>query len=59
MIITLDVSERALKKMRTQVITKRLLGSDYMTLSDVILAKIVDGFDDDREVIEIKTKDDV
>lgn len=56
--ITLDISENALKKLRTQATTKRLLGADHMSLSDLFLLKVIEALDEGKEVCTIKTKGD-
>ena len=56
--ITLDISENALKKLRSQATTKRLLGVDYMSLSDLFLLKVVEAVDNDQEVCTVKSKGD-
>ena len=56
--ITLDISENALKKLRSQATTKRLLGVDYMSLSDLFLLKVVEAVDNDQEVCTVKAKGD-
>lgn len=57
--ITLDISENALKKLRTQATTKRLLGADYMSLSDLFLLKVIEAVDNDQEVYTVRAKGDV
>jgi len=57
--ITLDISENALKKLRTQAATKRLLGADYMSLSDLFLLKVIEAVDNDQEVCTVRAKGDV
>lgn len=56
--ITLDISENALKKLRSQATTKRLLGVDYMSLSDLFLLKVIEAIDNDQEVCTVKSKGD-
>ena len=56
--ITLDISENALKKLRSQATTKRLLGVDYMSLSDLFLLKVIDAIDNDQDVCIVKAKGD-
>ena len=56
--ITLDISENALKKLRSQATTKRLLGADYMSLSDLFLLKVIEAIDNDQEVCTVKSKGD-
>ena len=56
--ITLDISENALKKLRTQATTKRLLGADYMSLSDLFLLKVIEAVDNDQEVCTVRAKRD-
>jgi len=57
--ITLDISENALKKLRTQAATKRLLGADYMSLSDLFSLKVIEAVDNDQEVCTVRAKGDV
>lgn len=57
--ITLDISENALKKLRTQATTKRILGVDYMSLSDLFLLKVIEAVDNDQEVCTVRAKGDV
>jgi len=56
--ITLDISENALKKLRSQATTKRLLGVDYMSLSDLFLLKVIEAIDNDQDVCIVKAKGD-
>lgn len=56
--ITLDISENALKKLRSQANTKRLLGVDYMSLSDLFLLKVIEAIDNDQDVCKVKAKGD-
>lgn len=57
--ITLDISENALKKLRTQATTKRILGVDYMSLSDLFLLKVIEAVDNDQEVCTVRAREDV
>ena len=54
--ITLDISENALKKLRTQATTKRILGVDYMSLSDLFLLKVIEAVDNDQEVCTVRPR---
>jgi hypothetical protein len=53
--ITLDISEKAYKKLMTAATTKRLLGSDHYTTSDILLFKILDAIQDEKSLCVIKT----
>lgn len=57
--IALDISENALKKLRTQSTTRRLLGSDFMSLSDLFLIKVIEALDNEETTCSIRTREDV
>ena len=56
--ITLDISENALKKLRTQATAKHLLGADFMTLSDLFLVKVIEALDNEDSTCTIRARGD-
>ena len=57
--IQVEISEKAYKKLRTQSMTKQMMGADHMTLADLFLAKVLEGVEDSSNKVSIKAREDV
>lgn len=54
--ITLDISDKALRKLRSAGMVSAMKGES--SLADLLLFKILDGIENNKEVVEIRAKED-